>query len=234
MNDMQQRFQPELRLIISNAGGAAIAGGGLMPSSARSRPRLVDDDRPRRQLLQTMRLVGDARQAAANRLTSKNRTVQFTIAALLLICLGIWAFLLSEIEATSLGTVRRFALVAIACAATALLLLLAQLRDQRTWMRVQQLETCAAQIRQLRDAFALNLLSPGTSQVLDVPDARHAYREIVRRCPVDHSYSDYLKARLSPTSSREARVRAAFHQALDVYPISFAAWLPAIAVICFV
>lgn len=232
MKDMQQRFQPELRLIVSSAGGGAVTDRGSMPSSARSRPRLVDDDRPRRQLLQTMLLVGDARQAAAKRLMSKHRTAQYTIAMLILLCVGIWCSLLGQMETADLDTVRRFALVAIACSAAALLLLLSQLTDEGTSIRVQQLELCAAQIRQLRETLALNRLVPGTSHVLDVHGARHAYREIVQRCPVDHTYADYLKARLSPTSSREARFRAAFHRGLDVYPSSIAAWIPVVVLIC--
>lgn len=232
MRDMQQRFQSELRLVVSSDGAGPVTGRGSMQPSARSRPRLVDDDRPRRQLLQTMLLVGDARQAAADRLASKHRTVQCTIAMLILLCVGIWCSLLGQLETADLDIVRRFALVAIACSATALLLLLSQLSDERTPRRVQQLELCAAQIRELCDTLALNRLLPGTTHVLDVHGARQAYREIVQQCPVDHSYADYLKARLSPTSSCEARFRAAFHRGLDVYPISIAAWIPVIVLIC--
>ncbi len=232
MNDMQQRFQPDLRLISSSAGGSSTASARAMPSSACWRPRLVDDERPRRQLLQTMMLVGDARQAAANRLTAKHRTAKCTIATLILLCVGIWSCLLWQIQTADHDSVRRFGLIAIACAAVAFLLLMLQLRDERTLMRVHQLELCAAQIRQLRDAFASNRPLPGMTFALGVHEARHAYLEIVRHCPVDHSYADYLKARLSPTSSREARFRAAFHRGLDVYSISIVAWVQVVAVVC--
>jgi hypothetical protein len=174
--------------------------------------RLVADDQPRAQLLNTMRLVAGARRQAIRRIRHRRLFRQMTVACLMTVVAGILAILALQAGLVEPVMQRRLAVVGLVTAVAALLL--ASRRDNgQAALVLHELEACVEGIEALLHELE-TVAQPAFGVVHHV---RRRYGETLRRCAVRHVHADYLAARLTASAPLPARLRARLHYVARVY-----------------
>ena len=173
--------------------------------------RLVVDDRPRLQLLNTMTLVAAARRHAAGRIRDKLRVARGVavglVASIATIDLvhGILADKVNPLTHRNLAIMSLLAVIS-------LLLLYRRSAEERAVLAVRDLEDCVDTI----DALACELRRGRLCDADLVHDVRRRYAAALRRCRCAHKHSDYLAARAALADSGRQTWRAGMRYAADV------------------
>lgn len=197
-----------LRLVSS----AGLVGGEPKGAAVVRHMRLVVDDRPRQQLLNTMQLVAAARRHAARRIATKLR-VGRTMSILLVAGLAATS-LLQGLYAGGLGVAghRSLAVISLLLIISVLLMFRRQ-SDERAALAVRDLEACVGGI----EALATELRFGRVGDVDLVHDVRRRYTAVIAACRMGHRHSDYLAARDPRELAPPQRLRLRLHYFVDVY-----------------
>ena len=210
--------QPSLRLVVSSAAP-------VRPDErASNSPRPVLDGQRRLQLIDTMTLVGSARSHAARRLVHKQALTRRALALLITTSVCIWSWIALNATLLDSPAHRRLAFVAIVSAVVALVLTCCR-AEGRSAVAAHQLRVCAAEINDLSARLSDDRLATG-ADADNVHEIRELYRDAMRRCTAEHSYVDYLIARLIRDAEDGSRWRISFYYFFDVYLVPIAALAP--------
>lgn len=196
-----------------NATSRAAASRVLSLQSAAQRrppPQGTAPPLPVDQLVRTMRTVKTARFNAAERLERKHlvSTVSLSIVSLYFVGLSVW----QAVYAASLSepASRLITLVSIMSSiCTLVLALIEAMNDYK--MKAHHMHHCALAVNDLLHELRL----ADSNDTAALQDIRRRYNAVVRGCPFNHAYVDYLMAR--PAHRWETRLMVGLHYAADVY-----------------
>lgn len=170
------------------------------------------DTRAADQLAKTMRLVKAARFNAAERLERKQAVSLFTqsMVALYFVGLAVWqAVYIGQIDDAANRLLTFIQLVSSVF--TLMLGLLEAMNDYK--MKAHHLHNCALQVSELAQELAI---ARPTDPAI-VQEFRRRYNEALKSCPVNHSRSDYERAKLGDGGDRKARMLIELRHMLNVY-----------------
>jgi hypothetical protein len=164
--------------------------------------RLVDDDLPRRQLLQTLTIVTEARRHALRRHRHKRFVGQVTLYSLLTMAAALAAAPALPPDLLIAAPASRLALLAVVCVLSSLVAAL-RLGGTAATIAIHELQSCIAALDAVRGDLDRASADGGDC----IRDLRRAYHDVMRRCGAGHSYFDYVAARQSAAASPVQRWR---------------------------